>query len=168
MSSKVTCSQRSTPSINPQSTFNWLLNWQLMDILVQIQLTLDRHVDQHLIDSQLIVGWVLTNRTLMHRITLNGVSVKIRWLLTECCPTCSLSADRVSMEVLIEWQLSVNWIWIKHQSWVSIECVKRLVTGEAFSTKGPSFVYGSRKYPYLPKKVTEFELAAEVGGTWGV
>lgn len=47
--------------------------------------------------------------------------------------------------------------------------VSKDTTGDAFSTKDPSFVYGSRKYPYLPKKVTEFELAAEVGGlTWGV
>ena len=39
--------------------------------------------------------------------------------------------------------------------------VRQLCLVHQVRTQDPSFVCGSRKYPYLPKEVTEFELGAE-------
>ena len=85
--------------IQPQSTIDrpWSTSWLLPDwYLIKV-------------DSQASVEW-------MHWLTLNGMSVKISQILTDCQPRCWSSVEQVSSGVT-ECQSSMNWVPIKGIDW---------------------------------------------------
>ena len=136
----------SIPLIDP-----WLtLNWPSISTWSTSRLTLDRHLNwysaktwmalnQRLnwqsIDSQLIVGRVLTNS--YASIDTDGMSTRIIWLSTNCWPGCRSCVDQVSSEVSMEHQLRVDWGSIKDQSRLSIQSIDQHSTTDAFSTHDP-------------------------------
>jgi len=76
-------------------TLDWNLEQFSIDIPINTQLTLDRH----LINSRLIVGQVSTDPY---------ASIKISQLLTDCRVWCQWSINQVSTEVSMECQSSIN------------------------------------------------------------
>lgn len=87
-----------------------LINTHSVNILVYFWTTLDWHSIKILIDTQSTLVWqfvdswqsVKCQPTQMYMSTLSGVSVKIRWLSTDCWPRSWLCVDWVVMKRLIK------------------------------------------------------------------
>jgi len=96
------CQVLIVPLIDTQLTSQSTLDGHLDRYLANTQLTLDQRLDQHWIHNHLTAGRKSVEcwPTHMYWSTLNGMSAKISWLLTEvsikCQPRRWLSIDWVS------------------------------------------------------------------------
>jgi len=91
----LTASMINCPSMPSIDTLDWPLDQHLIDILIDTQLTLDRHS----INSRSIVGQVSTSSCI----------VCLDWKSMDYRPRCQWSVDWVSTKVLTECQWSFYW-----------------------------------------------------------
>ena len=102
------------------------INTHSVNILVYFWTTLDWYSIKILIDTQSTLVWQLVDSwqsvkcqpTQIYMSTLSGVSVKIRWLSTDCWPRSWLCVDWVVMKRLIN--LVLSWWRVSQEYWLTL------------------------------------------------
>ena len=105
------------PSVHPRTTLDWCFDQHLIDILVDMRPTLYEHLNQHLIDNNMIVSRVSTT---------SGLSIDLRWHV---------------YRKLVNSPTTVDLLWAEHQPrcrFMGIQCRSRLDSAtDAFGTHDP-------------------------------